>query len=346
MDALRLSTVLTQGDFQILPTFTVLICTHNRPDQLDRCLASVDQLEYPHFDVLVVDSAPQDAAAFEVARRRGVRYMLEPVPGVSRARNVGGRACDTDIVAMLDDEALAFPGWLTGLAREFEDAEVMAVAGRIKDFDAHSDEEHLCAALAGSDCGEIRRVVDKSAPLWFERACFGGVGNGGNLAFRRSAFDVWPGFCESLGAGSRIAGGEEHYAFFALVELGFRVVYAPQAVVRHPFPVTLQAVRARQLKYLSASMAYIALLFVNQPRYRARILRYLVEAIRGVRRTWRGGADVVAGRSHSRLLMLRAAGAGLFNFAMDRVDLAISRIGRTDTPRRAGSHNPVVNRRY
>ena len=82
MDALRLSTVLTQGDFQILPTFTVLICTHNRPDQRDRGLASVDQLEYPHFDVLVVDSAPQDAAAFEVARRRGVRYMLEPVPGV------------------------------------------------------------------------------------------------------------------------------------------------------------------------------------------------------------------------------------------------------------------------
>jgi glycosyltransferase involved in cell wall biosynthesis len=269
-----------------------------------------------------VDSAPQDSQAFEVARHWGVHYLLEPLPGVSRARNVGARACDSDIVAMLDDEAIADPDWLKGLAGEFEDADVMVVAGRIKDFEAHTEEERLCAALATADCGDARRVIDKSVPLWFERACFGGVGNGGNLAFRRHAFDIWPGFCESLGAGARIVGGEEHYAFFTLVDLGFRVVYSPDAVVRHPFPLSMRALRARQHKYLSASVGYIALLFFNQPRYRARILKYLLEAIRGIPRPWRGGKVADAKQTGSGW-SLRAMGAGLYYFMVDRVELAM-----------------------
>jgi cellulose synthase/poly-beta-1,6-N-acetylglucosamine synthase-like glycosyltransferase len=87
-------------------------------------------------------------------------------------------------------------------------------------------------------------------------------------------------------------GGEEHYAFFTLIDLGYRVVYSPDAVVRHPFPETLRALRDRRLRYLSASIGYIAFLFFDQSRYRMRILKYLVEALRGVRRPWRETSDL------------------------------------------------------
>jgi hypothetical protein len=53
-------------------------------------------------------------------------------------------------------------------------------------------------------------VVDRQTPAWFERANFGGIGDGGNMAFRRYAFAVWPGFDVRLGRGALLHGGEEH----------------------------------------------------------------------------------------------------------------------------------------
>jgi len=279
----------------------------------------VRRLDYPNFDVLVVDSAPRSHPARETARRWGARYIFEPVPGVSRARNCGARASDAEFVAILDDEAIADPGWRAGLAREFSDPQVMAIAGRIKDFEPHSHEERVCAALSSADCGEERRAVDRTTPLWFERACFGGIGNGGNLAFRREVFDVWPGFCESLGAGSRIIGGEEHYAFFTLIDLGFRVVYSPQAVVSHPCPRTTAELKARHYRYLSASIGYIALLFFEQPRWRGRILKYLAEAARGVPRPWRGSSSPSGMRINSRWRTAQAVAEGLARYALVRL---------------------------
>ena len=64
--------------------------------------------------------------------------------------------------------------------------------------------------------------VDRAAPEWFERANFGGIGDG-NMALRRAVFASWPGFEEGIGRGMPVCGGEEHYAFFALIERGHRV---------------------------------------------------------------------------------------------------------------------------
>jgi hypothetical protein len=59
-------------------------------------------LDYPRFDVLVVDSAPGNSASRDVAARWGVSYVVEPRPGASRARNRGARQTDAEIVAYLD----------------------------------------------------------------------------------------------------------------------------------------------------------------------------------------------------------------------------------------------------
>jgi len=58
-----------------------------------------------------------------------VRYLNSPRPGLSRARNDGARACCTELVAYLDDDAWPHRDWLATLAREFADPRVMAVGG-------------------------------------------------------------------------------------------------------------------------------------------------------------------------------------------------------------------------
>jgi len=117
-------------------TFSVVICTRDREKELERCLDAVSRQKYPDFDVLVVDNAPHDAAAFEIARRWGVLYVMEPQAGLSRARNLGLRASTGEIIAFLDDDAVPDPNWLQNLAAEFKDPQVAAVAGRIKELRA------------------------------------------------------------------------------------------------------------------------------------------------------------------------------------------------------------------
>ena len=269
------------------PTCTVVICTRNRPEQLERCLATVGCLEYPRFDVLVVDNAPSDEAASDIAARSGAHYIIEPTVGLSRARNRGARACKSEIVAYLDDDALPDRGWLTGLAREFEDPKVMAVTGRTFALKLGPEAERLCALFGSGETGGPQwRKVDRQTPSWFELANFGGIGDG-NMAFRRCAFDLWPGFEERLGRGVTLDGGEEHHAFFSLIDRGHSVVYTPHAVMHHPCPQTMRDLRARHLRDLAASTGYITLLFVEEPRYRRRLIKYVVEALQGTRRTWR-----------------------------------------------------------
>jgi GT2 family glycosyltransferase len=266
---------------------SVVVCTRDRPAQLDQCLEAIAQLDYPRFDVLVVDNAPQNGGVRDIAARRGARYLVEPRPGENAARNCGARACQAEIVAYLDDDALCEPRWLSQLVAEFRDPRVMAVTGRILPLRVETEAEKLFLQAGGFDPGQGRRVVDRERPFWFELANFGGIGNEAGMAFRRQAFDVWPGFDERLGYGAAIPGATGHYAFFGLIERGYRVVYTPQAVVYHPYPRTLEELRARHLRTLVASAGYLTLLFFEHRRYRGAVMRFLAEWLRGLPRAWR-----------------------------------------------------------
>lgn len=302
------------------PHCTVVVCTRNRPTELERCLDALAHLTYPSFDVLVVDNAPADSRARELAERHGAAYVVEPRPGLSRARNRGARETKAEIVAYLDDDAVAEADWLSALAREFADPQVMAVTGRTMRLGTQSE---ACARFSGigePDFGGAERLtVDRQTPYWFERANFGGVGIGMNMAFRRQAFSQWPGFDERLGRGSRLPGCEEHYAFFALLDRGYRVVYTPEAVVRHPAPPTLQELRARYLRTLAASAAYLLLLVVEQPRYRRAALRYAWETLTGSPRAWRATAAQKTPRIAPRWRVVLACLFGFILYARSRL---------------------------
>jgi hypothetical protein len=164
----------------------------------------------------------------------------------------------------------------------------MAVTGKVEGPGGESDSEGLSTWVGLSRCGGTeKRAVDRQTPFWFEIANFGGIGVA-NMALRRSAFSVWPGFHERLGLGTPIQGFEEHYAFFSLVHRGYRVTYTPHAVLRHPNPMRAsEDAGVRYLQVLAASTGYLTLLFFEEPRYRMRVVRYAAEGFFGKRRVWR-----------------------------------------------------------
>src|SRR5258706_7076932 len=100
------------------PGITVIVCTRDRPLQLEHCLPSHKLQSYPRFDILVVNSASNPPVR-ELCLRYGVGYVYEPVGGNNRARNIGARLAHGGLVAYIDDDALAEAGWLEALVREF-----------------------------------------------------------------------------------------------------------------------------------------------------------------------------------------------------------------------------------
>src|SRR5260221_3341685 len=63
------------------PSVSVVVCTRNRPDQLELCLASLLELATEPTEIVVVDNAPSDDRTRRVCERLPVRYVLEPLPG-------------------------------------------------------------------------------------------------------------------------------------------------------------------------------------------------------------------------------------------------------------------------
>ncbi|MGH9783736.1 MAG: glycosyltransferase, partial [Terriglobia bacterium] len=135
------------------PRCTVVIPTRDRPSDLERCLKAVTSLDYPRFDVLVVDNAPSDGRTREMAARWGVGYVVEPLPGVSRARNRGARETHAEIIAYIDDDCVCEPTWLSALVQEFQDPLVMAVTSRFLPLRVTTEAQRIFVLMGGLDLG-------------------------------------------------------------------------------------------------------------------------------------------------------------------------------------------------
>src|SRR5437773_274805 len=102
---------------------TIILCTYNRCESLAKSLTSIASLRMPEsleWEVLVVDNNSSDGTREVVGdfcrRYPGrFRYLFEPKQGLSSARNAGVVEARGDIVAFIDDDAIAQPTWLHSL---------------------------------------------------------------------------------------------------------------------------------------------------------------------------------------------------------------------------------------
>ncbi|MGE0862278.1 MAG: glycosyltransferase family 2 protein [Vicinamibacterales bacterium] len=259
----------------MVPDTTVVVCTRDRPAQLETCLDSLAAQTHLPFEVLVVDNGASGVVT-DICRARGVACIREPIPGLTRARNLGARAARGEIVAYIDDDATAEPGWLNALVREFADPGVAAVAGRTRYMTAWDGLRMTQDEAPGEPGPRLRQAFDRSTRGWFAQACFGRIGDGNTMAFRRSVLLDAVRFDERLGRGRLIESGDEHVAFMSLISDGHRVVHAPEAAVRHPMPGDPRLRRAKRLRDLRASFAYMIFLWFQFPTHRGDLSRFVV----------------------------------------------------------------------
>ncbi|MGZ4617718.1 MAG: glycosyltransferase family 2 protein [Frankiaceae bacterium] len=331
------------------PAVSVVLCTRDRADRLAPCLDRLRAQAYPAFEIVVVDNAPTTDAVRRLVDDLDdlrVRYVVEPRPGLSRARNAGVTAARHDLIAFIDDDESADVYWLAELARGFAAAGgVGCVSGMILPAELETQPQVWFEEYGGHSKGRGFRtaVIDPAdrsgqSPLY----PLPPFGAGGNMAFTRAVLARIGGFDEAMGAGTAARGGEDTAAFTDVLLAGFRLVYQPSAFVRHTHYRTLDGLRTQMYGYGSGLTAYYTRLLLRSPQRLPALIRLLPTALRDMvgknsARTGHLPTGFPRELMHEqRRGMLRGPGAYLHSRLTCRRAGKPGRAGTTGKPGRAG----------
>lgn len=214
-----------------LPTATVAVCTRDRPDDLRRCLESLSRLPDNGQEILVVDSASRSQATREVVESfPSVRYLRLERPGLNVARNAALQAAAGEIVAFIDDDAVADAGWLLAHRRAFAHPLVMVSTGITLPLELETEAQEDFEAFASFNRGFNPTVFTRRDlhPL-----AAGKAGAGVNMALRRELAGRIGLFHEALDAGTPTQSGGETELFSRALAAGYRIAYTPGALNWH-----------------------------------------------------------------------------------------------------------------
>ena len=224
------------------PFISIVICTHERPKMLADCLASLRHLDYPHYEIIVVDNAPRTDQTRQVVTEQfadlpHLRYIIEPNQGQCWARNAGAEAAKGEIIANTDDDVIVDPHWLIGILRGFAAGEnVGAVNGLTIPYELDTAEQTWFEQSGGFNKGYERRIYDMAAhkpdrPFYpFSAGIFG---TGANLAIKKNTLEDVGYFDPALGAGTITTCGDDLAMYVQILFGGYQLVYEPTAFLQH-----------------------------------------------------------------------------------------------------------------
>jgi GT2 family glycosyltransferase/SAM-dependent methyltransferase len=249
-------------------SISVVVCTRNRPEGLDRTLRALAGQAVRPRETIVVDNAPGGGDAREVARRfADVRYVAQPITGLSAARNEGLRHVRSLLVAFTDDDAEPHPAWIGQLVRTFASSSAVGVTGLAIPKALDTEAQQLFEF-------EVRKLGQRYLPRRFDHAWFEAerrratpvweIGAGVNMAFRRDVFERVGGFDERLGAG-KAGCSEDSEMWYRLLAAGYTIDYEPAAVVSHFHRSDMDGLNAQMISY---GEGHLAALFAQYGRFR------------------------------------------------------------------------------
>ena len=231
----RIEESILRGIRPPLPSWTVAVCTRDRPDSLAQALDALLLAVPPGGEVIVVDNDPPDDRTRRVVQARPVRYVVEPARGLNRARARALAEATGDVVLFTDDDARVDRNWVAALLEPFAGARVGAACGLVLPGSLDSPASEWFERLGGMGRGFDHAVFDAS---FTPAADAGMVGAGVNLAVVRELALATGAFVPTLDRGTPARCGGDSYALYRILAAGHRVVYTPDALVWHDHRAT------------------------------------------------------------------------------------------------------------
>jgi len=226
------------------PRVSVVVCAYNAERTMEACLASLEALDYPDYEVVVVNDGSTDRTLEISERFPFCRIISQPNRGLSVARNVGAEAATGEIVAYTDSDCVADPDWLTYLVARMEAGNLAACGG--PNFPPPED-SLVPAAVAVSPGGPTHVLISDEVAEHIA---------GCNMAFRRDALLALGGFDPQYRAA-----GDDVDICWRFQDAGHAIGFSPAAVVWHFRRNSVRAYLNQQRGYGKAE----ALVYAKHP---------------------------------------------------------------------------------
>jgi O-antigen biosynthesis protein len=228
------------------PKVSVVVATYNGSRTLQSCLQSLQQLNYPDYEVILVDDGSTDQTPDIAKLFPQTRYLRQTNQGLSAARNAGIRAARGEVVAFTDDDCRADEDWLCYLVGDLVRSEFVGMGG--PNF-LPPEDSCVAAAVVVSPGGPAHvMLTDREAEHI----------PGCNMAFFKWAL-------EEVGMFNPIyrKAGDDVDVCWRLQERNYKIGFSPAAVVWHYRRSTVKAYLKQQAGYGEAE----ALLIGEHPHH-------------------------------------------------------------------------------
>ncbi len=214
------------------PKVSVVVCAYNASSTIDECLASLERLDYPDYEVIVVNDGSTDDTG-DIARRYPTPRVIDiPNGGLSAARNVGMHDAAGEIIAYTDADTRVDAWWLTFLVQPFLHSDVVASGGPNV---VPADDLPVAQCVARAPGGPTQVLLDDRIAEHVP---------GCNMAFRTSALRAIGGFDPVF-----LRAGDDVDVCWRLQARGWRIGFAPSALVWHHHRSTVGAYWRQQVGY-------------------------------------------------------------------------------------------------
>ncbi len=210
-------------------TLTVIINTFERPETLVKCLSSLRAQNDQEFLLLVIDQS-ENQKTKELCDREKIRLIFNHGRNLSVSRNIGLLSCNTDLVAFIDDDAVAMPDWVGNIKNRFsQQPELAVLGGRVIGVLTDNNEYVQFQNGIVSDYGYIEDIHPANEDKyingydhWYARPM------GTNMTFKLKSVLAAGGFDEYYEYNH-----EETDLVLRMIRQGFQYVYADEVVVKH-----------------------------------------------------------------------------------------------------------------
>lgn len=201
------------------PRVSVVIPHLNQPDFLERCLASLAAGRRAPDEVIVVDNGSQ-VLPEALCAAHGARLLVEPEPGPGPARNRGVAAASGDILAFIDADCMADPGWLAAAEAAMADPSATILGGDVRIALADPARPTMTEAYESLYAYRMDRYIARE-----------GFTGTGNLVVCRAVL-------EDVGPFAGIGVAEDTDWGHRATAKGYRIRFAPEMRVYHPARAT------------------------------------------------------------------------------------------------------------
>jgi GT2 family glycosyltransferase len=217
---------------QRAPFVSIIVCSYNGAPTLAACLDSLGKLNYPEYEVILVDDGSTDNTASIAAQFPQVRYIHQSNHGLSHARNTGAAAAKGEVLAYTDSDCMVDADWLYYLIATLLSGSYAGVGGPNVTPPAQNWIQACVAAAPGGPSHVLLTdTIAEHIP-------------GCNMAFHRWAFDSVGGFDPEY----HKAGDDVDFCW-RLQQAGYVIAFSPTAIVWHHRRFTLRAFLKQQDGY-------------------------------------------------------------------------------------------------